>query len=50
LVSRRWFEKWKDYVCYDYVVKNIVEDGRKEEDLSKNKLIANSSTLPDIFN
>jgi hypothetical protein len=50
LVSRRWFDKWKDYVCYDYIVKNIVEDGKKEEDLSRNKLITNNSTPPDIHN
>jgi len=24
VIPRRWFDRWKDYVAYDYIVKTLV--------------------------
>ena len=41
LISRRWFDRWKGYVCYDYIIKTLVEERRREQDLSYNLLLQN---------
>ena len=38
LINRRWFDRWKDYISYDYIVKQLVEFGKQESDLSINRL------------
>lgn len=50
LISRRWFERWKQYVNYDYVVKSLVEEGLRESDLSYNKMLSNNTLPSDIQN
>jgi hypothetical protein len=25
IVNKRWFDRWKDFVAYDYIVKTLVE-------------------------
>ena len=36
IVTRRWFESWKSFVSYDYVLKKIVTEQRKVSELSIN--------------
>ena len=50
LVNRRWFDRWKDYVSYDYIVKCLVEQGLTEADLSLNRVLQNNSNPGEITN
>lgn len=50
VINRRWFDKWKDYICYDYIVKALIDQGKKESDLSINRILSNSSNPGEISN
>ena len=45
-VSRRWFENWKGFVSYDYVLRKLVTEQRKIADLSINQMIAQGRSSP----
>ena len=36
IMNKRWFDRWKGHVSYDYIVKESVTNGRKNNELSKN--------------
>jgi hypothetical protein len=36
IVSRKWFESWKIYLSYDYIMNRLVQERRKVSDLSVN--------------
>jgi len=46
IISRRWFENWKGFVSYDYVLKKIVTEQRKLSDLSINQMIMQGRSNP----
>ena len=46
LVSRRWFEAWKGFVSYDYVLRKIVTEQRQMQDLSINQIISQGRSNP----
>ena len=50
MINRRWFDRWKDFISYDYIVKFLVELGKKESDLSLNKILASNSSPGEISN
>ena len=50
LINRRWFDRWKDYISYDYIVKQLVEFGKQENDLSINRLLQSNSNPGEISN
>ena len=50
LINRRWFDRWKDFISYDYIVKQLVEYGRTENDLSMNRLLQSNSNPGEISN
>jgi hypothetical protein len=50
LISRRWFDKWKQFVSYDYIVRALVEEGKRESDLSYNRLLNQDPYPGEIFN
>ena len=50
LINRRWFDRWKDFIAYDYIVKQLVEFGNKENDLSMNRLLQSNVFPGEISN
>jgi len=50
LINRRWFDRWKDFISYDYIVKQLVELGKKEAELSLNRVLSNTSNPGEISN
>ena len=42
IMNRRWFEKWKQFVSYDYIVNHVMTLKRSVKDLSINKIISGS--------
>jgi len=50
LISRRWFDKWKQFVSYDYIIKTLVEEGKRESDLSYNRLLSSCAQPGEISN
>ena len=46
IISRRWFDSWKAFVSYDYVLKMIVQELRKFSDLSINKVLQSGRANP----
>lgn len=51
VVNRRWFDKWKAYVQYDYIVRHVMDEKRSIKDLSMNKLINSGGSNPgDVTN
>ena len=45
-VSRRWFDTWKGFVSYDYVLRKIVTEQRKMADLSINQIMMSGRSNP----
>lgn len=44
LINKKWFDlKWKEFVSFDYVNKLCVEQGKREDELSLNKILSNNS-------
>ena len=39
LINRRWFDRWKDFIAFDYIVKQVIELGKSEADLSINRVL-----------
>lgn len=39
LIRRGWFDAWKKFVSYDYILLKIVTERRKVHDLSINKVV-----------
>jgi hypothetical protein len=39
LINRRWFDRWKDFIAFDYIVKHVIELGKSEADLSINRIL-----------
>jgi len=50
LINRRWFDRWKDYIAFDYIVKQIIEQGKSESDLSINRVLQNNSNPNEVSN
>lgn len=46
LVKRGWFEAWKKYICYDYILLKHVTEQRKIQELSLNKIVYESNQYP----
>ena len=39
LIKRTWFEIWKRYIAYDYIIQRHVTEQKKIEDLSMNQIL-----------
>jgi hypothetical protein len=51
VVNRRWLDKWKTYVQYDYIAKILIEDKKQVKDISINKIINSGGSHPgDVTN
>ena len=50
LVNRKWFDRWKDFICYDYIVKQLVALGRPISDLPANFLLSSNPNPGEISN
>jgi hypothetical protein len=46
LIGRRWFEHWKSFIAYDYIVQKLITEKSEASDLSKNKIYASGSSNP----
>ena len=46
IVSRRWFEHWKGFVSYDYVLKKLVTEMQSVKDLSINQMLMQARSNP----
>lgn len=46
LVGRRWFEHWKSFVAYDYIIAKLIAEKSSINELSKNKIFASGSSNP----
>lgn len=46
IVSRKWFESWKVYLSYDYIMIRLVQERRKVSDLSVNQIMLNGKVSP----
>ena len=46
LLNRRWFDQWKDYIQYDYILHKIVTELRPIHHLSVNKIMLQGKTHP----
>jgi hypothetical protein len=47
VIPRRWFDRWKDYVAYDYIVKTLVS---KDQEINMKRVMANNSNPNEINN
>ena len=47
VIPRRWFDRWKDYVAYDYIVKTLVS---KDQEINLKRVMANNSNPNEINN
>jgi len=36
IINRKWFDVWKQFISYDYVVQKLVHERRKISELSVN--------------
>ena len=50
IVGRRWFEQWKSFVAYDYVVSMLINQKLGNNELSKNKILTGSSNPGEVSN
>lgn len=50
LVNRKWFDRWKDFISYDYIVQLLVELGRPESEISVSRVLSNNSNPGEISN
>lgn len=50
IVGRRWFEQWKSFVAYDYVVSMLMSQKLGNNELSKNKILTGSSNPGEVSN
>jgi hypothetical protein len=50
VLNRRWFDKWKDYMQYDYIVRFLIEQGRSIQDISLQRIMSNSTVPGEISN
>ena len=50
MASRKWFDRWKDFISYDYIVKLVVELGRPEAEVSSSRVLSNNSNPGEISN
>ena len=50
LVNRKWFDRWKDFISYDYIVKLLVELRRPESEISVSRVLSNNSNPGEISN
>jgi len=50
IINKRWFDRWKEFVSYDYVVSMLVEKGKKPSDLSRNKVMSCNAYPGEISN
>ena len=32
IINRRWFDNWKNFIQYDYIVLNVLDNNKKKED------------------
>ena len=46
LVNRRWFDAWKQYMAYDYILLKHVTELKKVSELSINQIIVNCNKHP----
>jgi hypothetical protein len=47
VISRKWFDRWKDYVAYDYIVKTLVS---KDQEINMKRVMANNSNPNEMNN
>jgi len=51
IINKRWFDKWRSYVQYDYIVKHVIDEKRGVKDLSMNKMVNSGGSKPgDVTN
>jgi len=46
IVHRRWFDSWKAYVAYDYVLMKVVTERKRVQDLSVNQIMLKGIAFP----
>ena len=46
VISRRWFDSWKNFVQYDYCLKRLVTEQRKISELSVNQVVLHGRASP----
>ncbi len=50
IINKKWFEKWKYFVQYDYIVSHVMTQKKPMKDLSINKLMSNGADPESITN
>lgn len=50
VINRRWFDKWKDILQYDYIVRTLIEQGKQVKDISLQRIMANLNSPGEISN
>ncbi|CDW84830.1 ubiquitin carboxyl-terminal hydrolase [Stylonychia lemnae] len=51
VINRRWFDKWKNFVSYDYIVNHVMNLNKPMKDLSINKILNSGCSHPgDVTN
>lgn len=50
VINRRWFDRWKDFISYDYIVRFLIEQRKQQSDLSVNRIMSNNSNPGEISN
>jgi hypothetical protein len=50
IINRRWFDRWKDYTAYDYIVRFLVDQTKKGSELNHARVMANNSNPGEVSN
>ncbi len=50
VINRWWFDRWKDYTAYDYIVRFLVENTKKGGELNMTRVMANNSNPGEVSN
>ena len=50
IIRRGWFDAWKKFICYDYILLKILTEQRKVNELSFNKVVHENSQGPGSIN
>jgi hypothetical protein len=50
VINRRWFDRWKDYTAYDYIVRYLVDHTKKGSELNLTRVMANNSNPGEVSN
>lgn len=49
IIRRGWFDAWKKYICYDYILLKLVTEQRKSQELSFNKVVHENTQSPGVL-